>query len=208
MAFTSTILHDEKELFIQLSQDDQAAFTKIFDHYEPRLYAFVLKMTRSATSAEEIVQELFIKLWTNRSSVASIQNPRSYIFRMATNRTANYLKSLARNSRVEKKASDIANNSINSTDEIMDLKEMTEQVHKLLGQLPEQQKKVYLMSRKDGLKTEEIATRLNLSEKTVKNHLTAALRFIRERLRQSPGTTTSLLLLVAAIAAKSNFNAH
>ncbi len=208
MAFSTTILDNESELFIQLSRNDQAAFTRIFDHYEPRIYAFVLKMTRSEVAAEEIVQELFIKLWTSRETAAAIQNPRSYIFRMATNRTANYLKSLARNHQLEKKISALGGSSINSTEQIIDLKETEEQVNKLLDQLPEQQRKVYILSRKEGLNTGQIATLLTLSEKTVKNHLTAALRFMKEKLRESPGTTTSLVLLLAKMAAASSVYLH
>ena len=61
MTASAAILPNEKELFVRMAEGDQAAFTKIFDHYEPRIYPFVLKITRSELSAEEIVQELFIK---------------------------------------------------------------------------------------------------------------------------------------------------
>ena len=196
MTTAINILPNEKELFTLMSQGDQVAFTKIFDHYEPRIYAFILKITRSEINAEEIVQELFIKLWTDREKLADIKFPRSYIFRMATHRAANYLRQLARNTRLVKT---VAGNLVvekNTTEEILDYKEMEETINKVVEQLPTQQKTVYKLSRQEGLNAEQIATQMNLSEKTVKNHLTEALRFIRERLQQSPGTAIALIIFL------------
>lgn len=191
-----TILPNEKELFVLISQDDQIAFTKIFDYYEPRIYPFVLKMTRSETTAEEIVQELFIKLWTNRASAANIENPRSYIFKMATNRTATYLKSMARKTRLIGKASVNLLEGTNDTEELIDMKEAEQMINKAVEQLPEQQKKVYLLSRRHGLNNDQIAEKLNISKNTVKNHLTAALHFIKEQLQGSPGTAIALIIFL------------
>jgi RNA polymerase sigma-70 factor (ECF subfamily) len=196
MALTTSILPNEKELFIRLSRGDQVAFTKIFDHYEPRIYPFVLKMTRSEISAEEIVQELFIKIWTNRAIFENIENPRSYIYRMATNKTVNYMKAIARNVRLVKKVSGQLVVEKNITEELLDLKETEAIINQVVGQLPEQQRKVYILSRKEGLKAEEIAERLNISHKTVKNHLTEALHFIKEKLQRSPGTAIALIIFL------------
>jgi RNA polymerase sigma-70 factor (ECF subfamily) len=196
MALTTSILPNEKELFIRLSRGDQVAFTKIFDYYEPRIYPFVLKMTRSEISAEEIVQELFIKLWTNRAAFGNIENPRSYIYRMAANKTVNYMKAIARNVRMVKKASGQIVVEKNITEELLDLKETEAIINQVVEQLPEQQRKVYILSRKEGLKAEEIAERLNISHKTVKNHLTAALHFIKEKLQHSPGAAIALIIFL------------
>ena len=196
MTASAAILPNEKELFVRMAEGDQAAFTKIFDHYEPRIYPFVLKITRSELSAEEIVQELFIKLWTNRAAAKKIENPRSYIFRMATNRTTNYLKTMARQVRIVEKATGQVVIERNVTEEMVDLKETEELINKALQQLPEQQKKVYILSRREGLNADEIATKMNLSSKTVKNHLTEALHTIKERLQNSPGAAIALIVFL------------
>ena len=196
MTVSIIILPDEKELFARVAEGDQAAFTKIFDHYEPRIYPFVLKITRSEIVAEEIVQELFIKLWINRAAVKKIKNPRSYIFRMATNRTINYLKTLARQVRsVEKITNQVAVEN-NATEEMVNFKETVELINEAVSQLPEQQKKVYLLSRREGLNADEIAARMNLSNKTVKNHLTEALHRIKIKLQNSPGAITTLIVFL------------
>jgi len=196
MTASAAILPNEKELFVRMAEGDQAAFTKIFDHYEPRIYPFVLKITRSELSAEEIVQELFIKLWTNRAAAKKIENPRSYIFRMATNRTTNYLKTMARQVRIVEKATGQVVIERNVTEEMVDLKETEELINKAVQQLPEQQKKVYILSRREGLNADEIATKMNLSSKTVKNHLTEALHTIKERLQNSPGAAIALIVFL------------
>lgn len=196
MTSTPAILPNEMELFALMSKGDQAAFTRIFDYYEPRIYPFVLKMTRSEVSAEEIVQELFIKLWTNRETAAQIENPRSYIFKMATNRTVGYMKTMARRVRIVEKVTGQVTLERNVTEEMLDLKETEEIINKAVEQLPEQQKKVYMLSRQQGLNAEEIAARLDLSPKTVKNHLTEALRFIKEQLQSSPGTAIALIIFL------------
>lgn len=190
------ILSNEKELFVRMAQGDHTAFTRIFDHYESRIYPFILKITRSEIDTQEIVQELFIKLWTLRGKMTEIENPRSYIFRMATHRTMNYLRSRARNRKhVGTAASQIIMQK-NTVEEEFDLKEMEDTIIKIVAQLPAQQQSVYKLSRQQGLKAKEIAERMNLAEKTVKNHLTEALRFIKEKLEEIPGATITMIMFL------------
>lgn len=196
MITSPEILPNEKELFALLSTGDQTAFTRIFDYYGPRIYPFVLSMTRSKDSAEEIVQELFIKLWTNRATAGEIDHPRSYIFRMASNRTISYLKTQARNIRLVEKATGGMLVEKNTTEETIDYRETEEIINKLVDQLPAQQKKVYHLSRQEGLSYEEIAERLNISRNTVRNHLAEALKSIKEKLQNLPGTAIALIVFL------------
>lgn len=196
MIASDSILPNEKELFVLISKADQAAFTKLFEHYEPRIFPFVLNITRSEIFAEEIVQELFIKLWTNRSTLVDIDHPRSYIFRMATNRTYNYLKSQARRVLAEERGTVLTLLEENSTEELIDFKQTEDIINKAVDTLPEQQKKVYILSRRLGMSAEEIAEQLNLSPKTVKNHLTEALRSLKLQLQNSPGAAIALIIFL------------
>ena len=196
MIKTPTTLPDEKELFALLSQGDQVAFTKIFEYYEPRIYPFVLRTTRSEIIAEEIVQELFIKIWTNRIAMANIQNHRSYIFRMAANSTTQYLKNIAKNIRLVQNAAGQMAVEKNTTEEAIDYKYTQEIINDAVDQLPAQQKMVFKLSRQQGLNAEEISKEMGIAEKTVKNHLTEALKFIKAQLQQSPGTAIALILFM------------
>ncbi len=193
MRHSTLILQNEKDLFYRLSQNDKGAFTLIFDHYEPRIYPFLLRITKSETAAEEIVQELFIKLWTLRAEADKIENPRSYIFRMATNKALSHLRSLSKTTKLMQHVAGNTATARNITQENIDYKQTEDIINKLADQLPTQQQKVYKLSRQQGMSNEEIAEQLHISPSTVKNHLTEALRFIRERLQQS---STSIIFLV------------
>lgn len=183
MQHLTLILQDEKDLFYRLSQNDKGAFTLIFDHYEPRIYPFLLRITKSETAAEEIVQEVFIKLWTLRAEADKIENPRSYIFRMATNKAVSHLRSLSKTTKLMQHVAGNTATARNITQENIDYKQTEDIINKLADQLPTQQQKVYKLSRQQGMSNEEIAGQLHISPSTVKNHLTEALRFIRERLQ-------------------------
>ena len=190
------ILPNEKELFERISHGDEAAFTEVFYYYEPRIFPFILKMTDSKALAQEIVQELFLTLWVRRDSASQIEHPRSYIFRMAANKTTTWLKKEARKTHVEKNAMELISDEYNTAEEKIAFQEMQESVNKAVEQLPPQQKLVYQLNRQQGLKNEEIAQQLNISEKTVKNHLTEALRSIRNHLENSPGASLTLLMVI------------
>ena len=127
------ILPDETSLFARLSEGDVDAFTTIFNFYEPRLYPFVLKMMRSETIAEEVVQEVFIKLWTNRASFATVDNPRSYIFRMASNHTINHMRNKARQMKLAKEVAGAHDDESRVTEETLELKELQHLVNEAAG---------------------------------------------------------------------------
>jgi RNA polymerase sigma-70 factor (ECF subfamily) len=190
------ILPDEKELFFRISNGDEEAFTQVFYYYEPRIFPFILKMTDSPALAREVVQEVFLTLWLKRETAAGIDHPRSYIFRMAANKTANWLKKESRKVRMEQKAVAGFTEEHNTVEENMEFRELQNIVNQAVEQLPPQQKLIYKLNRQEGLKNDEIAQQLNLSEKTVKNHLTEALRSIKEHLQTSSGTSMALLVLV------------
>jgi RNA polymerase sigma-70 factor (ECF subfamily) len=190
------ILPNEAELFLRLSHGDVNAFATIFNFYEPRLYPFVLKMTKSETIAEEVVQEVFIKLWTNRASFSTIDSPKSYIFRAASNQTITHLRNKARQISLIKTVAGTTDDASNITEESLELKEMQSLVHQAVEQLPPQRKLIYTLSRQKGLKNDEIAEQLGISISTVKNQLTEALRFIREQIKQHPGTPALIIMIV------------
>jgi RNA polymerase sigma-70 factor (family 1) len=196
MAADQHILPNEEALFRRLSQSDVDAFTTIFNFYEPRLYPFVLKMTKSETIAEEVVQEVFIKLWTNRATVGSIDNPKGYIFRAASNQTISHLRSKARQMNLVKTVAGSNGDESNSTEETLELKELQAMVHEAVEKLPPQRKLIYTMSRQQGFKNNEIAEQLGLSISTVKNQLTEALRTIREHLKQHPGLPAVIITII------------
>lgn len=170
----------EKGLFQLVSKGNKKAYSAIYDHFEPRLFAFVVRMSRSKVTAEEIIQELFIKIWTNRAKLAKIDNPVAYVYAMAANATFNYLKKEAREAAMVEQLKRDTAMCHNSTEEVINFYESRTLIMQAVEQMPIQRRTVYLMSREQGLTNQEIAKEINISPYTVRNHLTGALRSLRK----------------------------
>jgi len=200
MKLISYILPDESTLFTQIAHGDEKAFAEIFYHYSKRIYPFVLKKTKSETTAEEIVQEIFIKLWTNRENLSHIENYESYIFTIAANKVYKYFRKIAGEERLLKALWNRVNELCYTTEEIIELKESEELINKAIEQLPPQRKKIYQLSRHQGLSHAQIAEQLSISPSTVNNQLTEALRYIKQHLQEMPETTLALMIILLKFA--------
>src|SRR5690348_11128361 len=90
--FMSEPLYNERELFQRIANGDEQAFAQIFFHYTSIIHPFVFNKVKSQAAAEEIVQEVFLKLWTKREALKNIESPASYLMRIATNKTLDHLR--------------------------------------------------------------------------------------------------------------------
>lgn len=169
------------------------AFRQLFDLYHAFIYSFAYKMTASEQIAKDIVQEVMVKVWINRHTLTEIENLAAYINRITRNLILNGLKRRAHESLLLREMIP-ANLARNSTEETTLHRELEHLLHKALTQLPPQQQRVYRMSRIEGLRHEEIASQLNISRETVKKHMMAALRAMKDYLRQHGSTVTILAI--------------
>lgn len=185
----------EKTLFERIAQSDQDAYTRIFHLYTPRLYPYILKLTKNDQLAKEFLQETFLRLWANREQLPGIALPGSWLFRVAANICLSYLRIEAGRSGLQQQVYNKMRPAAFSVTEEVDYRQVRLVIHKAIELLPEKRKQVYLLSREDGLSHKEIAERLDISVHTVKNHLALALRFIQDYLREKAG----ILLQVPAI---------
>ncbi len=176
--------HIEKELLLMLSQGDEIAFTKLFYAYKNKLYSFILQLTGSAAMAEDVVQETFLKVWRNRAAFSALENFNAYLFKIAQNDAINGLRRQSRGylimSAIEREKTDS-----NDIEDILTGKEMKAVLQQAVDRLPPQQRRVFELSRNEGLKYEEIANQLNISVSTVRNHMVQALKTIREFITSS-----------------------
>ena len=193
------ILPNERQLFAQMATGDQQAFAKIFYHYTQRIYGFILNKTKSEELTEEIVQEVFIKVWEKRVEINDVLSPEAYIMNMAVNKMYDFLRKMASEEKLKQQVWTSIQSYSNITEETLDLHESQELLKEAIEQLPPQQKKVFILSRQQGLSHQQIADELKLSPKTVNNHLTEALRFIKQYLQNSPGASFTLLMILLRI---------
>ncbi|PWS33376.1 RNA polymerase sigma-70 factor [Pedobacter paludis] len=172
-------LANEKALLADVAKGEERAFSELFKGYGRPLGAFVLKITQSPELTEEIVQDAFVKIWMQRERLAEIENFSAYLFILCRNHTFAALKKLASE---RLKAIEIESGLLEEMDmEGLDnpAEALRERIEQAVSRLPEQQQRVYRMSRYQRMKHEEIAAELGISQQTVKKHIQLALQFIR-----------------------------
>lgn len=190
-------LNTEKELFFSIAEGDEAAFRQLFHLYMPRLYPMILKVTKIESVTEDIIQETFLKLWINRDKLPEIENPWSWLSQIAYYQAFTFLRKKV----IHEKAIDRISGKVhadalrNATEETITLKAMQRLIAEAITKMPGQQKKVYLLSREQGLKIPEIASKLALSEQSVKNTLVRALKFIRAHMEKSGHVMVSIIFM-------------
>ncbi|HEY0669741.1 MAG TPA: sigma-70 family RNA polymerase sigma factor [Sphingobacteriaceae bacterium] len=186
-------LYDEKSLLIQAAEGDEMAFTQLFNSSHQELGDYMFALTKSMISAEEIVQDVFIKIWEKREQLAFVNNFRAYLFTVSRNYAFNALRQQARNAAKLEKWTHYQMQESSGTDD-PDLEEYYVLIDEAISQLPPQQQKAWFLSRCEGLKHEEIASRLSLSRETVKRHISLASSSIKRYVHvHSHKFTTTLL---------------
>lgn len=174
----STIFSDE-QLLMQIRQHDEAAFEALYNRYWERLYVAAYKRVFSAEVAEEIVQDFFTSLWLKRHKIEIKVSFEAYVFTAVRYLVLNHLEKekLRTNYRNKLKLSHTYVD--NSTEELVFLEDLKQNLQEAVAHLPNQCRSVYTLSREKYKTNREIARELGISEKTVENHLTKALRKIR-----------------------------
>jgi RNA polymerase sigma-70 factor (family 1) len=165
-----------------IKSGDIESFKLVYQHYHSKLYFYVLKHTQSAYLAEETVQITFIKLWENRHNLVPDIDLSRQIFRIAKSAMIDLRrKESRRHSHNGVMADDLATLPDGSSDELSK-KEDLRQVYDTIEQMAPVRKKVFKLSRLEGLAHKEIAEQLSISPKTVENHIGRAIRQLKDTL--------------------------
>jgi RNA polymerase sigma-70 factor (family 1) len=174
--------YDERTLLRCVANADEHAFKLLYTAYAPKLYTVALKYLRSPASAQDVVQEIFIKVWKARKQLATIQNFSAYVYVMGRNVILNELRKKATGS-ITEYLLQLQEPSL-LPDVQLRQKEIAAFIREAITSLPPQQQKVYLLSREQELSHKEIAKKLGITYNTVREHMSAALTNIRKSLVQ------------------------
>lgn len=188
--------HHTSELLRRISCDDEHAFNELFSLYRNRLYAYLVKVTKSKETAEEATLDVFLKIWNARKILCEINNFETFIFRVVHNKAIDYLR-MARTSRLQQQEiwHDIDSLVLAAGADEKLLKAETEAaINEAVRQLSPQRQEVFRLSREEFLSYDEIAEKMNLSRNTIKNHLSAALGFIRGHLNDGVDIATLIII--------------
>lgn len=189
----------DKYLVLSAAHGSQVAFVALFHRYKNKLYGYTLRLTSSEVLAEDIVQDVFMKLWADHSSLAAIDNFGGYLFRMSRNHVLNHFKRVAHETAIVSEMFRNGEQGNNNAQDMLAAKEVEQVLQSVVETLPPQQRVVYRLSREEGKSHEEIAELLKISPNTVKNHIVQAMATIRTQLRRH---SDSLLLAVMLLSFK------
>lgn len=172
------------KLLNRASTGEQEAFRELYDRYRPMVYSYALQITRCAELAEDIVHDVFLKLW---GSGVEADNELGFIRIVTRNHTLSILRKQLVEHRSVSDAARQRSNCESCTDETIAYHETRSIVSEAISQLSPQRKEVFLLCREEGLKYNEVAKRMNLSPLTVKTHMQLALRFLRSYVTKYSG---------------------
>ncbi len=160
---------NEKELLLEVAAGNEFAFGKLFNLHHPKLNTYIFRLTDNQELAEEVVQDVFLKIWLNRKALEKVQNFNAYLFTVSKNHALNCLRQQSKEWLQQKKWF-TEQEEITETTSAFDYNLLDQAIDRL----PRQQQKIYLLSRHERLKYAEIAAKLNLSKETVKKYLKIA----------------------------------
>ena len=167
------------KLLQEMQADNMLAFDAFYKKYQKRVFHFANTILKSKEDSENVVHEVFLKLWENRKNIEKV---RPYLFSIAYNTTISVIRKRIK----EQEFIDYIKSLPESWEEPVNIdleyRELKEKADNIINDLPGRQKEVYLLSRQNGLSYKEIAKKMNISVNTVENHLVRALRTIRKEL--------------------------
>jgi RNA polymerase sigma-70 factor (ECF subfamily) len=189
--------YEESTLLALLAGDSEYAFQLVFDRHRNHIYKVAMLYVKSPAIAEEVVQDVFLKLWMQRKNLSEIRSLESWLFTLTKNITLNYLKKLAHEWTARSKWVKQNRQSESTTDYKIRSSESRQLLQQAIDSLPEQQQKIYRLAKEESLSYEEISQKLSISPLTVKTHMARALASIRSFLLQHGDLLT--LFLIAGI---------
>lgn len=172
--------YDQVRLLNLLAGDSELALRDICEHYKDVIYSIALRYLKVPVIAEEVVQDVFLKLWLHRKDLKQLTSIDAWIITVTKNLISNYLRKLAREALCAKISS--SPTPTDNADSLIRKHELDNAFQNALDQLSPQQKIIYQLSRRDGMTYVEIAEKLNLSPLTVKTHLSRAHNSLRSYL--------------------------
>jgi RNA polymerase sigma-70 factor (family 1) len=185
----------DAELTNLLKAGDEIAFSRLYKKYSARMYCNVLKMIKDEASSEEIVQEIFTRIWEKRETIVIEINFAAYIYKTGQNFVRDFYRKSQRDQKLLEHYKSIATEHYTHIEEALHHSESEQLLKKALSRLSPQHRRVYQLCRLDGHTYKEVAEILNISSHTVKEYLTIANQQVKEFLTNNSYAIISLMFL-------------
>ncbi len=170
--------------FQRVVRSDESAFESLFRALHPVLLDFADRMLGDRAAARDLVQEAFVRFWEHRERHDPSGSPKALLFRTVRNLALNQIRDLRRREELLSGEAPMENPTAPSPDDLLDRQELGDRLREWIDGLPERQREALVLSRFEGLSHEEIAEVMEVSPRTVNNHLVRALRSLRERMSE------------------------
>ncbi|WP_143310596.1 RNA polymerase sigma factor [Chitinophaga vietnamensis] len=189
---------NEQELLQQLALGNREAFTTVYQQYHSGIYNYLLKFTKNPVLTEDLVHDVFLKIWEIRAQLEIRTSFAAYLYRLARNTALTQLNRISlfdtiRDEVMHRISLDASDQSLMNAVEARQYEEL---LHKAINHLPPQRREAFILCRQQGRSYEEAAAIMNISRNTFKQHLSLAVKSIREYLLEH-GNISLLILLVS-----------
>ena len=191
---------DEKELLLLLLNGNEQAFEKIYRLYSSRLYGNLLKLVKSEAEAQEILQDVFLKIWENRQNIDIEKSFRSYLFKIAENKVVDFFRKVARDKKREAELISLATNEYVPVEELLQSDEKTALLQKAIYSLPPQRQQVFRLCKLEGKSYKEVSEQLGISVSTISDHIVKATKSIRDYFENNEQALLSLFIVAFWVA--------
>lgn len=176
--------HIQQNIILRLKEGSESAFSELFDYYGKKLFSFSLGYLKDTHEAEEIVQEVFLKIWKSRAELLAGKSFDSYIFTIAKNAILNTIRK-SKNEQVYLNYAKMYPGRDVLLEEEINFRELERAYLESIEKLSPKRKEIFILSREKNMSNAEIASHLSISVKTVENQMTTALSEIKRNLRES-----------------------
>lgn len=172
-----------EEIIRRLKKEDKSAVDELFGYYYPRLYHFSKSILKIENDIDDILQEVFVKIWLNRQKIGNAETFNSYIFTITKNEVLNLIRSKLREQTFKDQLFILSVAEEYHSRNPLEFDEIKADIDKIVIGLSEKRQQVFTLSRTEGLSNKEIAQQLNISEKTVEDHITHAIKQIKNSMK-------------------------
>ncbi|MBC9929739.1 sigma-70 family RNA polymerase sigma factor [Chitinophaga qingshengii] len=181
----------------RLAAGDEDAFTWLYEHYQPKLYLFVFPLTGfSRQDTDEVVQDIFVKLWLRKETLVTVQSLQAYLFMMAKNRLYDLRMAAARQSKAREVLLQRQEEAHADVQEKVQFNEYHEMARRAIAGLTPQRRRIFMLRNEGGLSLDDIAIELNISKFAVKKQLYEAVKEVKTYLKKHAGLDAVLLALI------------
>lgn len=173
------MISEERAILEEFKKGNHDAFAEIFEHYSKSLFQFSLGYLKSKEAAEDIVQEVFIKIWNSRRNIKTNTSFQSYLFKITLNSVRRYFNQLSRFNDLKH---DILVESVDTKSDFYDRTDyqfMLDKLDEFIKRMPEKRREVFNLKKLEGKSLKEISEELNITTKTVEYHITEAMHFLK-----------------------------